>query len=337
MRVQLKPVGEQVLVITGGSSGIGLVTALRAAARGARLVIAARNEEDLEEAAARIRAQGAARVVTCVADVSRPEDVERIAETAGREFGGFDTWVNNAGVALYGALLDTPVEDMRRLFEVDFWGALYGMRTAVPQLQRGGGGALINVASVAAERALPLLGAYSAAKHALKAVTDALRVELEAAGAPISVSLVEPASIDTPLFGKSRSYMGAEAAPMPPVYAPELVADAILRCAEHPTREVIVGGAGRAIRLVETLWPRLLDLYFRRAAFRQQRGPLPAGAPDNLYAPAPSDGGQRGRSVSGRVRRTSLYTWSALHPVPALAALGGVGLGVWLARRTLSH
>jgi NAD(P)-dependent dehydrogenase (short-subunit alcohol dehydrogenase family) len=176
MGPELKRVQDQVIVITGASSGIGLVTAKMAAARGARVVLAARNESDLRRAVEGIRSAGG-RATYAVADVAVPQDVERIADTAIHEFGRVDTWVNNAAVAVYGRLTDVPIADMRRQFDVNYWGQVYGARAALPHLRRQGG-ALINVASALADRAIPLQGNYSAAKHALKAFTDSLRMEL---------------------------------------------------------------------------------------------------------------------------------------------------------------
>ncbi|HEY9449199.1 MAG TPA: SDR family oxidoreductase [Gemmatimonadaceae bacterium] len=241
MEIRLKPIGEQVLVITGASGGIGLVTAKRAAELGANVVLAARNERDLASAVHEIRDAGG-RAVYQVADVADPDQVDAIALTAVREFGRIDTWVNNAGVAHWGHAMDVSLADMRRQFDVLYWGEVHGMRTAVPHLRKQGG-ALINVASALADRAVPLQGNYSAAKHALEAFTDSLRMELQADGVPISVTLVKPASIDTALFDKAKTYLDVEPRPAPPVYAPDVVAKAIIQAAQRPIRDVIPAGA----------------------------------------------------------------------------------------------
>ena len=326
MDIQLKPINEQVMVITGASSGIGLVTAKRAADRGARVVLAARNERDLADAVREIRDAGG-RAVYQVADVAEREQVEAIAATALREFGRIDSWVNNAGVALYGSTMEVSLDDMRRQFEVLYWGQVYGMRTAVPHLQKQGG-ALINVASALAERAIPLQGNYSAAKHALKAFTDTLRMELQAEGAPISVTLIKPASIDTPLFDKAKTYLDVEPRPVPPVYAPEVVAATILEAAQRPTRDVIPGGAAAVLPVAEALVPALADRYMEKTFFMKQKTHEPIdGRPNNLYEPVAHDGGARGRNWTGHVRRSSLYTTAVLHPRRAALAVAGLGLG----------
>ena len=325
MRVQLKPVPEQVVVITGASSGIGLVTARMAARQGACVVLVARNEETLRQAVDQIRAAGR-HAAYRVADVADVEQVERIAETALREFGRIDTWVNNAAVAVYGRVMEVTLDDMRRQFDVNYWGQVYGSRTAVPHLRKQGG-ALINVASALADRAIPLQGNYCAAKHALKAFTDALRMELEEEGAPISVTLVKPGSIDTPLFDKSKTYLDVEPQPVPPVYAPEVVAEAILHCAEHPTRDVITGGMGKVLGVANT-FPRIADKYMERTTFESQKtANLVGDRPNNLYEPVADDGGERGRNWSGDTKQTSLYTDAVLHPRITASVVGaGVGL-----------
>ena len=329
MHISLRPIGEQVIVVVGASSGIGRTTARLAAERGARVVLAARNEHDLASAVDEIRARGG-RAAYQVADVADEAQVERVAETAVREFGGVDTWVNAAGVGVYGKVMDVSTEDMRRQFDVIYWGTAYGSRVAVRHL-RERGGALINVASALADRAVPLQGNYCAAKHAVKAFTDALRMELHADGVPISVTLIKPASVDTPHFQKSKSYLGVEPQPIPPVYAPEVVADAILAAAEKPVRELITGGAAVQLPVAEALAPGLTDRYMERKMFDSQMTRQPLGdRPDNLYGPVAHDGGERGRNWTGDTKATSLYTRAALHP-RLTAVAGALGVGVLLA------
>jgi NAD(P)-dependent dehydrogenase (short-subunit alcohol dehydrogenase family) len=327
MQLTLKPIGEQVIVITGASSGIGLVTARLAAERGAQVVLSARNERDLARAVDAIVAAGG-RATYQVADVSDPDQVQAIAERAVRHFGRIDTWVNNAAVAVYGRLTEVPLRDMRRQFDVIYWGQLYGCLTAIPHLARQGG-ALINVASALSDRAIPLQGNYCAAKHALKAFTESLRMELEAEGLPISLTLVKPGSIDTPLFEKARSYLGVEPQPVPPVFAPEVAAEAILECAAHPHRDVIVGGMGKVISLASVV-PRLADRYMERNSFESQQTdmPLAESRRDNLYEHVPDDGGERGRNWSGRAAMRSVYTTASLHPKRALAVAAAAGLAL---------
>jgi short-subunit dehydrogenase len=319
MTIRLKPLRDQAIVITGASSGIGLVTAKKAGRAGAAVVLAARNEHDLRDAVAEIRRFGG-RAIHVVADVSNPHEVESIAAAAVGAFGRIDTWVNIAGVAVYGRIMELPLEEMRQQFDINYWGVVHGSRVAVPYL-RLDGGALINVGSAVSDRAIPLQGNYSAAKHAIKGFTDALRMELDDAGAPISVTLIKPSSIDTPFFDKARSHLGVEPQPVPPVYAPDLVADAILAAAQRPVRDVIVGGSGRLLSM-SSLAPRAADAYMERSLFDSQKTDKPVfGRADNLFAPVAHDGGERGRNWQGRTIRRSASTAAALHPRAAAGLL----------------
>jgi short-subunit dehydrogenase len=260
--------------------------------------------------------------------------MERLAATAIEEYGALDTWVNNAGVSFYGRLMEVAIEDMRRLFEVNFWGTVYGARAAVPHL-RTSGGALINLGSVVSDRAVPLQGIYSASKHAVKGFTDALRMELEEEKAPISVTLIKPSAIDTPYFEHAKNYMAVQPKPPAPVYAPEIVANAILRAAEHPVRDITIGGGGRLMSALGTALPRLTDFYMERSMFSSQRSDVPAERREgNLYQSSGGEAKERG-AYKGQVRRSSLYTQTALSPGKALLA-AGIGLAVFAGIRSLT-
>ena len=336
MSVTLKPLDRQVVVVTGASSGIGLTTARKAAERGARVVLAARSGDDLQHLAGEI---GRGQALAVEADVTNRDDVARIAREARDAFGGFDTWVNNAGAFLYGTLEDTPVEDMRQLFEVNLWGLVYGSLEAVAHFKASGGGALINVGSVLGDRAILLQGIYSASKHAVKGFTDALRMELEDEGAPVSVTLIKPSAIDTPYPAHAKNYMDREATVPPPVYAPDVVARAILHCAEHPRRDVIVGGGGKQMSALGYYAPGLMDTLMEKVfapLSKTDAAPRPLGQ-NSLDGPA---GSLRERGpYDGYVFESSLYTQAVLHPwralgVAALAGAGLAGAGLALAART---
>jgi short-subunit dehydrogenase len=321
MKIRLKKLSEQTIVITGASSGIGLTTARKAAAHGARLVLAARSDDALRDLAAEINDQGG-HALPIEADVGSERDVRRIAEGARREFGGFDTWVNNAGVSIYGKALDVWVDDMRRLFETNFWGVVYGSRVACEELRRHGG-ALINVGSEVSDKAAPLQVAYSASKHAVKGWTDGLRMELEAEGAPISVTLIKPGPIDTPYPQHARNYMEDEPTHAPPVYKPESVAEAILYAACTPVRDLFVGGGARMVAAMSHFAPRMTDRMMERMLIPGTHSGRLRGDGDALYEPG---GDLRARGDYDGMVRSSLYTRARTHPMLAGAAAMGAGL-----------
>ena len=332
MAIRLKPIKDQVIVITGASSGIGLATALEAARRGARVVLASRDEADIKKATDQISQKGG-QAMPVVVDVGDQASVEALAEQAIVAYDRIDTWVNNAGVSIYGKLEEVPLEDAHRLFETNYWGVVHGSLAAVPHLKQHGG-ALINVGSELSETAMPLQGHYAASKHAVKGFTDTLRMELHKDGAPISVTLIQPAAIDTPYPEHAMNYLGVEPKHAPPVYAPEIVAEAILSCAESPRRNLRVGGAAKLFTAIEKVAPGVGDRMKEMTAFDQQRTDEAPRDDDTLYSPRPGDGRVRG-NYPGRVMKRSLYTTAALNPVKTLlsaAAIVGIA-GVISARR----
>lgn len=325
MKQSLKPLREQTLVITGATSGHGLATARKAAAAGANVVLVARDEATLVRVRDEIRAQGGTADFV-VADVGDEAQVEAAAAFAIDRFGGFDTWVNNAGIGLYGEALEVPTDDHQRIFQTNYWGVVFGSLAAVRHLKARGGGALINVGSVNSDMPSALLGSYNASKHAVKGFTDSLRIELIQQGEPVSVTLIKPSAIGTPFPEHGRNTTGFKARLPDPVYAPDLVADAILFAARHPRRAITVGAAGRFQVFGATVFPLLFD----RIASRMSDSIIDRDTPvakveGNLYAPqgdnGRADGAQKGRGFS-------LYTTAARRPGVSLVGLGAlVGAG----------
>lgn len=331
MKVRLKPINEQVIVITGASSGIGLATAVQAARQGARVVLNSRDEEDLRTAVDQIRAEGG-EAIHHVGDVADFEAMRGLADLAVSRFGRIDTWINNAGVSIYGRIEEVALEDARRLFETNYWGVVHGTLAALPRL-RIEGGALINIGSILSSTGYPLQGHYTASKHAVKGFTDSLRIELEEAAVPVSVTLIQPAAIDTPYPEHARSYLGVEPQHQPPVYAPEVVAEAILRCAQRPERDVLIGGSAKLFSSAEKYAPRLGDLMKRKTAVQAQHGEMPERGDDILFAPRPGDSRIHGH-YPGRVRQSSHYTKARLGRGGTILGLAVLGAGLALATRS---
>lgn len=304
MKLQLKPIDQQVWVITGATSGIGLTTARLAARRGARLMLVARNEEALKTLAAELTEAGTD-AAYAVADVANEERLQAAADATIARFGGFDTWVNNAGASAYGRLEDMPLEDQRRIFETNFWGIVHGSLIAVRHL-KSRGGALINLGSEVSDIPIPLQGAYCASKHAVKGYTDALRIELMAEGAPVSVTLIKPSGIDTRYVEHAKNYLDFEPKLPVPVYSPDLVARAIVHAASHPQREIYVGGGGRAMAAFGRQMPSLYSALMAKIGTALQKTEHPLVESDGLHHTASELQERSGKN--GRVHEASLYT-----------------------------
>jgi short-subunit dehydrogenase len=297
MSIKLKKLADQVVVITGASSGIGLATAELAAKKGAKVVLAARSDETLDAVVGRITAAGG-RALAVPCDVTDRAQVDRLAAAAVERFGRIDTWVNNAGLGLWGRLDETPEADARKLFDVNFWGLVNGSLAALPHLKKQGG-ALINIGSEVSDASAPLMGIYVATKHAVKGYTDVLRVEIEEVDkAPVSVTLIQPGATDTPFPQHARNVTDREAKLPNPQDDPEHVAKAILDAAETPTREKKVSTSASLNAILAKVAGGVADvLSGGRKADLQADGPPrnPQGALDR----ASEDTG-----VAGRTRGT---------------------------------
>ncbi|QJC98359.1 Short-chain dehydrogenase/oxidoreductase YxnA [Bacillus mojavensis] len=330
-KLKLKKVKDQVIVITGATSGIGLVTARMAAEKGAKVVAAARNEEALQELVDEVKKKGH-EAIYVKADVGKEEDVNRIAETAISTFGHFDTWVNNAAVSVFGHAMDVTTEDMKRVFDTNFWGPVYGTRAAVKHFtSRGGPGALINVGSLFGDRGTVIQSTYASAKFALHGWTESIRMELEKEQAPVSVTLIHPGRIDTPYNEHARSYLDKQPAHYRSmIYPPEAAAEAILFAAEHPKRDMYIGSQAKSIAMLGTLFPRLTDRLMEKIMYYSQHAERPSKPREEsaLYH-AGYGMHDRGRN-KGWLRSRSYYVKATKRP--AVTAAAAVGLAcVWAA------
>jgi NAD(P)-dependent dehydrogenase (short-subunit alcohol dehydrogenase family) len=253
-----RPLADHVVVLTGASSGIGRATALRFGARGAAVVLAARARPALDATAVEVAAAGGTPLVvpTDVADFGQ---VQALARAAIDRFGRIDTWVNGAAVSLYGPMSDLEVPDIARVLQVNLMGQVHGVKAALPIMRAQGAGTIIAISSALGARSVPLQVPYCASKRAVIGLMEGLRMEERRAGTGVVVTTVVPSSINTPLFDHAPSTMGVRPAPIPPVYDPAAVADAIVFAATHPRRDLYVGAAAAVLDLLERLSPSLAD------------------------------------------------------------------------------
>lgn len=287
MAIKRKPLNEQVMVVTGASSGIGLATAESAAKAGARMVLAARSGRTLDEVVARINSSGG-QAISVVCDVGDREQVRRLAQAAIDKFGRIDTWVNDAGVGIYGRLDQIKEDDARRMFDTNFWGTVHGSLIALEHMKQQGG-ALINIGSEVSEAAAPVLGMYVASKHAVRGFTSSLRIEVEEVDKlPVSVTLIEPPGIDTPFDEHARNYSDKQADLPGSLMDPHEVAAAILDAAVNPTRVKKLGMRTKMNTFVSNNLPGVADRVAAKQADKMHRDEParnPAGA---LHTPGES-------------------------------------------------
>lgn len=319
LKLQLKSVKDQVIVITGATSGIGLVTARMAAKKGAKLVLAGRENESLLKLAEEL-IKDRTEVAVMEMDVSKKEDVDKLAQKAITEFGGFDTWVNNAAVALYGHVTDVPLEDARKLFDTNYWGTVYGSLAALEHFKgKETPGVLINLGSVAGNRTFPIQGTYSSSKFAVHSITDALRMEAEKDHIPVVISQIHPARVDTPYADHGASYIDKMPSHDAMMYPPESVAEAILHAAEHPVRDMYVGGQSKMLSLMGAIVPRFTDYFMERSVYqtnydesRSANSPehsMLHGEGEELKERGTNSGWKRKGSVMVKVKKYPFLFW----------------------------
>jgi short-subunit dehydrogenase len=323
-----KSLNEQVVVLTGASSGIGREAASLFGEHGASVVLAARDEAALRDVAAEIEQVGG-RAHVVPTDVAEWPQVERLARETVEHFGRIDTWVNNAGIALGGTVYETAADEIERIIRVNLMGVIFGAKAAVPHMKRQGGGTIINVGSVAGVRAFPIQSVYSATKHGVKGITEALRLELWREPGDFHVTYIAPAAIDTPLFPQARTKFATQLGAPRPVYDPGIVAESIVFAAEHPRRDIFVGGGAKLFDVLERISPSFVDWFITRGdrIYKEQVSDRPKNGPDNLFQPPPGPRHVRGNH-GDQAHATSLYTrifeW---HPALKPVALGAVALG----------
>jgi NAD(P)-dependent dehydrogenase (short-subunit alcohol dehydrogenase family) len=329
--MQLKPLDQQVVAVVGASSGIGRVTALEFAKRRAKLVVSSRSEAKLKSLVEEIRSFGG-EATYIVADVGSFEQVKAIADKTVEVYGRLDTWVHIPPISLFALFEEVTPEEFERIIDINLLGQVYGAMAALPHLKRERRGALIHISSIEGRRALPYQSAYAAAKHGIEGFTESLRVELQHEKLPISVTSIKPAVINTPFWNNAKTKLGVKPAGIPPYYDPQLVADAILYVAEHPTRDFLVGDAAKTLDLLQRISPALVDSLLLQIGFRLQRSSQPKSedAPSNFYEPVEQEQRISGDfnnqvipSITDWLDKNPLLQWGAIAGAVALGFIAG--------------
>jgi NAD(P)-dependent dehydrogenase (short-subunit alcohol dehydrogenase family) len=326
----------EVVVITGASAGVGRATVRRFAQEGAYIGLLARGEDGLQGALEDVeRAGGKALIVPT--DVGSAEQVEHAAQAVEDAFGPIDVWINNAMVSVFSPLKEMTPDEFRRVTEVTYLGTVYGTMAALKRMLPRDRGAIVQVGSALAYRSIPLQSAYCGAKHAIRGFTDSLRSELIHDRSRVRLTMVQLPAVNTPQFSWEKSRLPHKAQPVPPIYQPEVPADAIYWAAHHRRRELFVGMSSVKAILGNKIIPGWLDHYLAHKAYSGQQTdePRDPDQPVNLWAPVPGDHGAHGR-FDDRARTRSPQVWAAEHRTwigVAAAAAAGLGLGAWLRDR----
>jgi NAD(P)-dependent dehydrogenase (short-subunit alcohol dehydrogenase family) len=318
-----KSLSEQVVVIGGGSYGLGRSIAIKAAQRGARVVVGARTPEALRGSLTDIEAAGAEGLVL-ETDVADRHQVEQLVAAAIERFGRLDTYIANGMVTVYAEAHRLEDDELRRVFDVNFFGGVYGYWAALPHL-RASSGTFVQIASALSYRGIPLQAAYCSTKAALRTFFESARVELEKERAGVDVCVILPGAINTPQFDRARQKIGLQPQPVQPIYQPEPFAEAVVRCCEQPVRELPLGWGAQKLLWGQKLSPRAGDLILLRKGWKGQHTEelKPTVSPDNLFDVIAGDPGPHGR-FDDRSRESTVWTWFRLRR-------GVIGAGLVLA------
>ena len=319
---QQKP---EVVVVTGASAGLGRATVRAFASQGAHIGLVSRNRERLEETKKEVEVLGGQALVIPT-DVADADGVEAAAEAVENSFGPLDVWVNNAMVSVFSPILQMEPGEFGRVTAVTYLGAVYGSLAALKRMVPRNHGTIVQVGSALAYRGIPLQSAYCAAKHALQGFTESLRTELLHDGSRIHVTMVQLPALNTPQFDWTRSRMPRQPQPVPPIFQPEVAADAIIWAADQRRREVLVGWPTLEATIGNTVAPGYIDRYLARVGYDSQQtdDPVAPDRPDNLYEPVHRDVGAHGRFDS-RARRSSVMLRMLMHQ-RVLASMAAVGV-----------
>lgn len=329
-----KTFNGKVVVVTGASAGVGRATVRAFAREGANLGLLARGAEGLAATKREVETAGC-RALSRQTDVADPAQVETAAERIERELGSIDVWVNNAMVTIFARFADITPEEFRRATEVTYLGAVYGTMAALKRMVARDSGVIVQVGSALAYRSIPLQAPYCGAKHAIAGFTDSLRCELEHDKSNVHLTMVQLPAMNTPQFTWCRTRLPRHPQPVPPIFQPEVAANAIVWAARNRRREVFVGAPTVIAIQGNKLAADLADRYLAKTGIDSQQTaePVRPDRPDNLFAPLPGDFGPHGE-FGGQAHRFSLQAWATMHRPLALLGAGALGLAVaWLGRK----
>ena len=317
---------SEVVVITGASAGVGRATAREFARHGARIALLARGTDGLEAAQREVQELGGTAIVVPV-DVANAEQVEGAAARIEIDLGPIDIWVNNAMASVFSPIKQMMPEEFRRVTEVTYLGYVYGTLAALKRMLPRDRGVIVQVGSALAYRGIPLQAAYCAAKHAIQGFCDSLRCELIHDNSNVKVTMLQMPALNTPQFGWVKSRLPRKAQPVPPIFEPEVAAEAIYFAAHNPRREFYVGMPSVKAIVANKIAPGLLDHYLARTGYQSQQhdGPGDPNRPNNLWEPVPGDHGAHG-CFDARAQKWSPQLWTSEHR--SLIALAIVALGL---------
>jgi short-subunit dehydrogenase len=313
-----------VVAVTGASAGVGRATARAFARDGADIGLIARDRDRLDATRREIEAAGR-RAVVAEADVADPEQVEAAARRIEEELGPIDVWVNNAMATVFAPVSDTTPEEFRRATEVTYLGSVWGTMAALRRMRPRDRGVIVQVGSALAYRGIPLQGAYCGAKHALQGFLESVRSELLHEGSNVHVTMVQLPALNTPQFTWSRAKLPHSPQPVPPIFQPEVAADAIVWAARHPRRELMVGWPTVKAIVGNALVPSIADRYLAHNAYAAQQTdePVDPARRDNLFEPVPGDQGAHG-PFDEDARPQSVQFRLSKHRIPLLVGLAAL-------------
>ncbi len=314
----------EVVVITGASSGVGRATAHAFAKRGARIGLLARGEQGLDAVAREVKELGGAGL-PIPTDVSDADQVEKAAEAVEKQFGSIDVWVNDAMATIFAPITQIEPAEFARATEVTYLGTVYGTIAALRRMTPRNHGTIVQVGSALSYRAIPLQSAYCGGKFAVRGFTDSVRTELMHDRSKIWITMVQLPAVNTPQFSWCRTKLPDHPQPVPPIYEPEVPAEAVYWAAHHRRREITVGSSAVKAVYGNKLAPGFADWYLARTGFKSQQitdKPVAPDRPDNLFEPVPALAATHGIFDAG-TRKRSPQLWTNTHRGLLAGAVAG--------------